>query len=594
MRTRLFAQLAVLCAVPLAVLLAVPGAAAGQSWPQWAQSSQHQGAVATVGQSARRILADLVYDPFTAQEEADPLASPSLLVHYQAPLVQDDNVYMEFKTGTYTSISTWETQIWNEKRLHWEHGALVQKWSFQSDWKPVPYGSPNPPFNGPSWEPVFHAALAGELIYVPGAGGSVFKLDKDDGSVVAHIKPFGSSVDPNIFLTGPITADADGNIYYDAIKLVPGGNGIAWDSDVVSSWLVKVTEDGQVSKATYASLTPGAPGGTDLCLGVFSASQLPWPPSPDAVPPKIPCGSQRAATNVAPAVGPDGTIYVPSTAHFYSSRTSYLLAVNPNLTLKWKTSLRDRFHDGCNVLLPPNGSPGGCRVGAHTGVDPAQNRPGAGRVIEDGTYSPTIAPDGSIFFGTYARYNWAQGHMMKFSPRGDFLASYQFGWDITPAIYVHDDTYSVVMKDNHYSGLGSYCNDDTICPPDRTASDPANPEAFFITQLSKNLVPEWKFQNTNTLSCSRDANGHITCVSDHPHGFEWCINAPAVDGNGVVYANSEDGNLYTINQGGGLNKRLFLQLALGAAYTPLAIGPDGKIYTENNGHLIVVGSGEDD
>jgi hypothetical protein len=32
-----------------------------------------------------------------------------------------------------------------------------------------------------------------------------------------------------------------------------------------------------------------------------------------------------------------------------------------------------------------------------------------------------------------------------------------------------------------------------------------------------------------------------------------------------------------------------MQSALGAAYTPLAIGPDGKIYTENKGHLIVVG-----
>jgi len=28
---------------------------------------------------------------------------------------------------------------------------------------------------------------------------------------------------------------------------------------------------------------------------------------------------------------------------------------------------------------------------------------------------------------------------------------------------------------------------------------------------------------------------------------------------------------------------------MGAAYTPLAIGRDGKIYTENEGHLIVVG-----
>ena len=72
-------------------------------------------------------------------------------------------------------------------------------------------------------------------------------------------------------------------------------------------------------------------------------------------------------------------------------------------------------------------------------------------------------------------------------------------------------------------------------------------------------------------------------------GFEWCINAPVIDVNGVVYANSEDGNVYAINQGGTLKSNIFLNQALGAAYTPLAIGPDGTIYTENKGILSAVG-----
>jgi hypothetical protein len=588
MRRRVFSLSAVLLGAALAASAQTTSdpASSASNWPQWGQNARHTGAVSTVGQRAARILASLVYDPFVAQSVADPLNFGGLLVHYQAPLLQGNDVFMEFKTGQYTTMDHWETQIWNERRLHWENGALVQQWNFQSDWKPVPYGSLSS-FRGPSWEPVFHAAFFGESIYVPGFGGTVYKLDKDE--VEAHYNPFGASVDPNIFLTGPITADASGNIYYNAVKLDTSGQGTAWDNDVLSSWLVKVSAGGSVSKATYASLVPGAPPATGHhCLGVFSTADLPWPPTPDAVPPSIDCGSVRTALNIAPAVGSDGTIYVPAVHHF-SSRTAYMLAVKPNLTPKWQTSMRDRMHDGCNVYLPPNGTPGGCRTGAHTGVDPAQNRPGAGRVIEDGTYSPTIAPDGSIFFGTYARYNWAQGHMLKFSSSGQFLASYIFGWDITPAIYSHDGTYSVVMKDNHYSGLGSYCDDNTLCPPDRTASDPSNPESFFITQLSKDLVPEWSFQNTNQFSCTRNPDGTITCVQDHPHGFEWCINAPAVDGHGVVYGNSEDGSLYTINQGGGLRDQLFLNLALGAAYTPLAISPDGKIYTENDGSLFVVG-----
>ena len=68
------------------------------------------------------------------------------------------------------------------------------------------------------------------------------------------------------------------------------------------------------------------------------------------------------------------------------------------------------------------------------------------------------------------------------------------------------------------------------------------------------------------------------------------MNAPAVDVNGTVFANSEDGNLYELDRNGNLVNQVFTNLAVGAAYTPLSIGPDGKIYTQNNGHLFVVGN----
>ena len=86
----------------------------------------------------------------------------------------------------------------------------------------------------------------------------------------------------------------------------------------------------------------------------------------------------------------------------------------------------------------------------------------------------------------------------------------------------------------------------------------------------------------------------MQCVSDHPEGFEWCVNTPVVDGNGVVYANSEDGRLYAIGQGHegvftAPAQSLFLNLAIGAAYTPLSLQPNGRILTQNNGHLFVIG-----
>jgi hypothetical protein len=569
----------------VSVLLLTAGLpASAQDWAQWGKDARHTSATNAVGQTARNILADVVYDPFVAAEQADPYAAGDLLVHYQVPLVNGDNIFMEFKSGNFTTVKHWETQTWNEKRLHWENGQLVEKWSFASDWKPVPYGSIK---SGPSWEPVFHAALAGNgVIYIPGAGGSVYKVSQTTGALIAQIKPLGATTDPDTYLVGPITTDAAGNAYYNALKLV---HGQAWNADVSSSWLVRIAANGTARAATFASLNPGAPAGNDKCLGVFSTNQLPWPPAPDAVPPQITCGSQRPPANSAPAIAPDGTIYTVSSAQF-SSRTSYLLAVNPDLTPKWVTSMRDRFTDGCNGLLPPNGTPNGCRVGATTGVDPAQNRPGAGRVIDDSTAAPIIAPDGSVFLGVYTRYNWAQGHLMKFGADGSYQGAFQFGWDTTPGIFAHNGTYSIITKENHYSDGGSYCDDEAYCPADRTPSTPSSPEAYYITRLDKNLNVEWRWQNTNPLSCSRDAGGQITCVSDHPNGFEFCVNAPAIDRFGNVYNNSEDGNLYVVDPNGNLRENLFLQLAVGAAYTPLSIGPDGRIYTQNAGHLFVVGN----
>jgi hypothetical protein len=200
-----------------------------------------------------------------------------------------------------------------------------------------------------------------------------------------------------------------------------------------------------------------------------------------------------------------------------------------------------------------------------------------------------VAPDGSIFYGAFTRFNYDQGHIMKFSSSGQFLAAYPFGWDDTPGLYVHDGTYSIITKDNQYGEIGSYCNDETYCPSDRTTYNPGFPEAYYITRLNKDLQIESRWQNTNPLSCSRDANGNVTCVNDHPVGFEFCVNAPAIDKFGNVYNNSEDGNLYVVRPDGTLREHLFLDSAVGAAYTPLSLGVDGKIYTQNNGHLFVVG-----
>ena len=168
------------------------------------------------------------------------------------------------------------------------------------------------------------------------------------------------------------------------------------------------------------------------------------------------------------------------------------------------------------------------------------------------------------------------------------FGSYDFEWDSTPAVWPHNGTYSIVIKDNHYQTY-LYCGaNDPVCQllPDGP---------YLITQLNPDMQVEWQFQNTNTQSCHRNTDGSVSCSTDHPNSFEWCINMPDVDSNGNVLVNSEDGNLYAIPQGRTgtfttSSSHLFLNLAIGAAYTPLSIGSDGRIYTQNDGHLCAVGN----
>ena len=560
-------------------LLALP--ALGQNWPQWGQNPQHTGWTGVAGQTPSQILQDIISDPFVRAEQAD--GGGDLLAHYQAAIVDGDDVFMLLKTGGWVpcdppgtgnpypcGANAWNSQIWNEVRLHWENGALVEKWRFASAWKPTPNAG-----GLGGWEPVFHPVLAGGYLYIPGPAGAVSKVNREDGSLVAWLSPslnhWFDGPNLNAYVAGPLTVDNSGNVYYSAIALNPSN---PWGMNVASAWLVKIGADDSIRIVDFASLVPGAPAAVDGCFTSFDGNSLPWPPSPDAVPPKSACGSQRPGLNIAPSVAPDGTVYIVSRAHL-NSRYSYLVAVNPDLTPKWSASLRDRLSDGCG------GTTSGCREGAAPGVDPATNQPPAGRVIDSASSSPVVAPDGSVLYGAYTAYNYQRGHLFHFSANGDFLNSYNFGWDTTPAVYAHDGTYSVILKDNHYE-TGSYCGDPRFCPV-------GAPGPYLITQLDAALKPEWTFQNSNTRSCARRTDGSLTCVSDHPGGFEWCVNAAAVDVNGSVYANSEDGNLYVIGQGGTLRSQLFLNLALGAAYTPISIGPDGKIYAQNDGHLLVVG-----
>jgi hypothetical protein len=554
-------------------LLAAAAYGSPPSWSQFGRDPGHTGAAPVAGQPLAAILADIVYDPFAAAEIAE--GGGSLFVHYAAPLVDGADIYVEFKSGEYVSCDppgssqpypcgpdAWSTQVWSVRKFSWRSGALVEQWDFQSDWKPEPTGR---------WEPVFQPALSGGFLYVPGAGGTVHQVEKSTGHSVARLNPF-SEVRASRFVAGGLAAAHDGSLIYNALELDLAD---PWARDAAGAWLVRIRPDGSITRADFDSLVPDAPLPTDACRLVFSSEELPWPPSPEAVPNSAPCGSQRPGLNAVPAVAPDGTIYTVSRAHF-NDRYSYVLAVRPDLTPVWSASLRGILSDGCDVLIPA----GSCRAGAALGVDPATNDRPAGRVLDSSTSSPVVLPDGTVLFGAYTRYNLGRGHLFRFGADGDVLATSDFGWDITPAVRRHGGTFSIVIKDNHYP-VGSYCGDPNFCPYSSARYD--------LASLDPELQREWIFTNTTAQSCLREPGGAVVCVPVDEPGFEWCVNQPAIDADGVAYANSEDGWLYAIGPDGRQRQSIFLNLALGAAYTPVSIGPDGRIYAQNNGHLLVVG-----
>ena len=192
------------------------------------------------------------------------------------------------------------------------------------------------------------------------------------------------------------------------------------------------------------------------------------------------------------------------------------------------------------MCVPPNGAPGGCSVGATTGVtqdNQLDRRRGA--TIE---YSPSYARRKNPM--ALQRYNYSQGHLMVFNSNGTYVGAYQFGWDMTPAIYRHDNTYSILLKENRYNTT-SYCGTGA-CPP-RNIATPNDPESYFITKLNASLNVEWKFQGTNTMSCERATSARA--LQRRSPGARICVKAIAAKQRRGV-RESEAVSLRTIRKGG--------------------------------------------
>lgn len=206
---------------------------------------------------------------------------------------------------------------------------------------------------------------------------------------------------------------------------------------------------------------------------------------------------------------------------------------------------------------------------------------------DDGSASPTVGPDGDVFFGVLENpfpYNHDRGWLLHFS--SDLSQSFApgaFGWDDTASIvpatmipsYSGSSAYLLMTKYNNYAGAGGDgVNKLAIVDPQDTMVDPVTGKTVMKEVLTiAGVTPDEEF------------------VGSFPQAVrEWCINTAVVDPQtNSVLANSEDGKLYRWD----LTSNSFTQVitltpGIGEAYTPTVVGVDGTVYAINNATLFAV------
>ena len=519
------------------------------AWAGYAGNAQHTADTSTAAQSLQAIR-------WQTPVDTDPQYSGNdLLIHYGSPLI----------TAANTVIVPVKTQA---------AGGFVLNAFVGSDgtplWtEPTDYALPTPHDWTPSFSPTL-ATIPGTTpvtrLYFQAADGTVEYINNPDSPamnpdntpVTVRVAFYGTanyqadltSGQANIEIDTPLTADAAGNIYFG--YQVSGANA----ANLTNGGVAKIAPDGTATYMPIASVAQNfSYGGTTYVVN-------------------------RLPLNAAPAISNDGsTLYIAAS------------------TSTQDAALPDSHFGELIELNTANLS----RVISVELVDPAGTaNAGAPSVLTgDSTASPTIGPDGDVFYGvlehTFAS-NDDRGWLLHFTsslsataPGGGPEPDGFFGWDDTVSIvpaslvpsYQGTSTYLLMTKYNNYANFtgGSGINQVAVLDPD--TPDPAYQPAMTMMNAVLTIdgvTPDPEFDQT------------------HPGAVrEWCINTAVVDINPAthsIYVNSEDGTLYRwdLDSPGAFTQQVVLTAGLGEAYTPTSIGPDGTVYAISNGELFAVGS----
>jgi hypothetical protein len=389
------------------------------------------------------------------------------------------------------------------------------------------------PLPAPSWTPSVNPALTsqGKLVY-PTAGGRLVWRDDPDraSSAVRTVAFYGTACD-----AAPATCD---DTVFVNTPLTPDGAGGVWFGFTVSGANAAGLVGGGIAHVA-------ADGSGRHVLATVAAADG---------------GTTKPATNSAPALSADGaTLYAVVNAPLAAGQRARgrLVALNTaDLTPRAAVPLLD----------PANGA--------------------NAWVSDNGTASPTVGPDGDVYIGVLesagAPHNF-RGWLLHFDPAlAQSKLPAAFGWDITPSIvpagmmpnYAGASSYLLAIKYNNYGGAGGDGqNRIAIVDPNQSQPDPVTPALpvmrEVITAVGLTADPQWP-----------------------PLGVkEWCINTMAVDpASQSVLVNSEDGFMYRWHlPTNSFTQQLRLHNGLGQAYTPTAVGPDGRVYAVSNAVLYSIG-----
>lgn len=366
-----------------------PTPVSGPAWFGYGRNAQHTAASAIASQDLGRVA-------WTAPVDLAPqyTASGSLLTHYGSPLVTARNtVVIPVKTGASGGY-----------RVEGRNGANgAQIWSATTDYI-------LPPRN---WIPPYNLLLTQQgRVYAPGAGGKLLVRDDGDsanGAFAPQVFYGPAAYDANptafngsVFINTPLTADAQGNVFFGFV--VTGSN-----------------PAGLVSGIARVS-----PSGTGIWVGAAAAAN-------DS-------SIQKPVMNCAPALSNDGgTVYIAvNRGATNPTQRGYLLALN-------STTLATRAR--VELLDPNSGTP--ARLSDDGTASPVVGPDG--RVF----YGVLEAS-----FPTHNARGWLLQFDAELSPAG---VPGSFGWDVSPSVipvamvpsYAGPSSYLLAQKYNNYLGVGS-------------------------------------------------------------------------------------------------------------------------------------------